>query len=131
MLLSSSQLNVARGMNKSRLSRSAITSYLRGSFLSKEPSPNQPPASMPVNVTILPSGETLHILSSPSPTPIQWSTGSPLRHTKPPSGTTCSSMSASTFCIWVGVSVCAQMVWRNSARELERVIGMVQRNIES
>src|SRR3954463_15441542 len=75
MLLSSNQLNVLRGMNASQLSRKAITSYLRGSVFNTEPSPNQPPVSKPVKVTVFPSGDTLLIFNKPSDTPIQWSTG--------------------------------------------------------
>ena len=81
MLLSSSHWKVARGMKPTRLSRKATTSYLNASVFSSEPSPNQPPASKPVNVTVLPAGETLLIFSKPSSTPIQCSTGSPLRTT--------------------------------------------------
>src|SRR2546422_916255 len=96
MLTSHSQLNVARLTHATRVARSAIASYLRASVLSIEPSPNQPPAATPVNVIDLPAGDTTLIFSSPSMTPIQCSTGSPLRHTKAPAGTSRRVISAVT-----------------------------------
>lgn len=59
MLVSSSQRNVASGMNAMRESRSATMSYMNGRPFSTEPSANQPPAGMPANVTDLPAGERL------------------------------------------------------------------------
>ena len=53
--------------------------------LQHEPSPNQLPVVTPMKVMALPVG--IIILTRPLMTPIQWSTGSPLRQTKPPVGT--------------------------------------------
>ncbi len=69
-------------------------SYLRASLFSSEPSPNQPAAPMPVNVTLLPAAETELILTRPSMTPVQASTVSPLRITTVPPGKRRSSTSA-------------------------------------
>lgn len=44
---SNSQRKVPPVMNATSLSRTATMSYLRGSFLMIEPSPNQPPAGTP------------------------------------------------------------------------------------
>src|SRR5258708_4061102 len=86
MLTSHSQLKLARDMHATRVARSAIASYLRTSVLSIDPSPNQPPAATPVNVIDLPAGDTMLTFSSPLMTPIQCSTGSPLRHATAPAG---------------------------------------------
>ena len=80
----SSQSNVERGIHAIRVSRKATMSYLRASLFNSEPSPNQPPAPMPVNVTLLPAAETELILTNPSMTPVQASTTSPLRITTVP-----------------------------------------------
>ncbi len=84
MLVPSSQSNVARGIHAMRVSRSATTSYLRGSSFSRDPSPNHPPGPIPVKVALFPVCETTLILISPSTTPVQASTISPLRITTLP-----------------------------------------------
>ena len=70
-----------------------------------EPSPNQPPALMPVSVDTLPSGAVTDIFISPSITPIQCSTGWPMRHTKLPTGTCRSNDSTITRSTSDGVSM--------------------------
>ena len=111
-LVASSHSKVARGMRATRVSRSAITSYLRVTSLSSEPSPNQPPVGTPANVTLLPPAEKLLILTRPSMMPTQVSSASPLRQTKPPFGTNCSLQSASTRVISSGARLRAQIVAR-------------------
>src|SRR6185369_11527903 len=77
------------------LSRKVTTSYLRVRSLSSDPSPNQPPLVTPRKVVVLPSGVTLVILTRPSMTPIQCSTGSPLRQAGTPTGSVRTCVSAS------------------------------------
>src|SRR5450830_1328741 len=97
-------------MYSNSLSRNAITSYLRGSSLSSEPSPSQPPLAMPANETVLPSGETLLIFSNPSLTPIQCVTASPLRQTSEPAAVRRLNTSASTRASCSTLKALAQMV---------------------
>ena len=96
MLRASSHSNVASGIDAIRESRSAITSYLRGSLLSSVPSPNHAPSGIPAKVASLPCGDTLLIFSRPSITPIHWSTCSPRRITKAPAAIARSDIVAST-----------------------------------
>ncbi len=84
-------MKVGRGIIARRVARSATMSYLRVASFRSEPSPNHPPLVTPRKVVDLPSGETLVILTSPSMMPTQFSTGSPLRHTKAPDGTSFTS----------------------------------------
>ena len=58
-----------------------MTSYLRASGLSIEPSPNQELAGKVAKVTDFPVSDTLPALTSPSITPTQTLDGSPLWHT--------------------------------------------------
>jgi len=83
-LLSSSQVKVSRGRCRVTVGRVAAISYLRCSTFSSEPSPIQPPAATPVNITGLPSAEVSCTRRKPSITPIQlsaislrWQTNSP------------------------------------------------------
>jgi hypothetical protein len=76
-----------------------------------EPSPNQPPALMPVSVDTLPSGEVTDIFISPSMTPIQCSTGWPMRHTKLPAGICRSNESTTTRSSSAGVSMRPHTDW--------------------
>ena len=59
---------------------------------------------MPVSVDTLPSGEVTDIFNKPSIRPIQWSTGWPIRATKPPEGTWRSKTSQLTRSNSAGVS---------------------------
>lgn len=68
---SKSQKNLLSGIRATRDSRSAITSYLRTSRLSTEPSPNHEPAGTAAKVTDLPEQEALTSFTSPSMTPTQ------------------------------------------------------------
>ena len=70
MLVSKSQ-KVLSGIRATRDSRSAITSYLRTSRLSPEPSPNHEPAGTAAKVSDLPEQEALTSFTSPSMTPTQ------------------------------------------------------------
>src|SRR6185437_15898071 len=101
-----------------RLSRSVTTSYLRVLSLRSDPSPNQPPLVTPRKVVVLPSLFMLVILTRPSITPIQLSTGSPLRQTGTPTGRVRTTVSASTRATWSGASARLQ---REASRSWERV----------
>src|SRR6266850_5645054 len=98
-----------------RLSRSVTTSYLRSLSFKSDPSPNHPPLVTPRKVVVLPSGVTLVTLTNPSITPIQCSTASPLRQTGTPTGSTRTSVSASTRAICAGVRVRVQREARSSS----------------
>src|ERR1700730_1766056 len=84
MLLSSSQKKVAAGINATRDSRIATTSYLRASCFNNDPSPNHELAVKVAKVTDLPCSERLPALINPSTTPTQTLDGSPLWHAKLP-----------------------------------------------
>ena len=78
--MSNSQKKVRSGINATYDWRNAMTSYLRASCLSIEPSPNQELAGRVAKVTDLPLSDTLSALTSPSITPTQTLDGSPLWH---------------------------------------------------
>src|SRR5258708_220126 len=101
-----------------RLSRSVTTSYLRSLSFKSDPSPNHPPLVTPRKVVVLPSGVWLVIFTSPSITPIQCSTASPLRQTGTPTGRARTRVSASTRASCSGAS---ERVQREARRSSERV----------
>src|SRR5258706_3415674 len=101
-----------------RLSRTVTTSYLRSLSFKGDPSPNHPPLVTPRKVVVLPPGVWLVIFTSPSITPIQCSTASPLRQTGTPTGRERTSVSASTRASCSGAS---ERVQREARRSSERV----------
>src|SRR5450830_1773507 len=107
-----------------------MVSYLRGSRFSSEPSPNQLPGGTPIKVMALPEAEKLFIFTMPLMMPIQFSTGSPLRQTKPPFGTKVSNSSASTRANCAASSSWAQLAARRTSLRLESAVIIVRRTIE-